>query len=85
MYTFMKVFFKTYLSIWFSHVQIQQFKVIYDLNSQCLTKILSKTTFFVDMEGVSQCKSNGYVLRTHAFKSIFYFPITIGFTCHSLL
>jgi hypothetical protein len=34
--------------------KLNNLKVIHDLHSQCLTEILSKTTWFMGMEGVGE-------------------------------
>ena len=49
----MKVFFKTNLfSYGFYISKFNNLKVVHNLYSQCLTQTLSKTTFFMGMEGV---------------------------------
>jgi hypothetical protein len=53
---FMKVFFKTN-SYGFHIFKLVNLKVIHNLYSHYLTQILSKTSFFTVMEGVSVCQS----------------------------
>ena len=48
----MKVFLRQIYSYNFHFFKLNYLKVIHDLYSQCLTQILSKTTFFSSMEGV---------------------------------
>jgi hypothetical protein len=50
MYTFMKA--RQLYSCTFHIFNLNNVKVIYDLYSQCLTEILSKTTLFIGTEGV---------------------------------
>jgi len=52
MYIFIKVFFKINLFIYFHIFKLNNLKVIHDLYSQCLTQTLSKTIFFVGIEGI---------------------------------
>jgi len=61
MYIFMKVYFKTNLAIPYGfHIsKFNNIKVIHDLHFQCLTKILSKTIFFMSIEGVLYRSNTG--------------------------
>ena len=48
----MKVFSRQIYSYGFCILKLNNLKVIHDLYFQCLTQILSKTTFFSSMDGV---------------------------------
>lgn len=69
MCTFIKVFFKTNALIQFSYIsKLNYSKVINDLCSQCLTKILPKTSNLFSMEGVRKkpAHDTGKWLKTNA-------------------
>ena len=48
----MKVFLRQIYSYSFHIFKLNNLKVIHDLYSQCLTQTLSKTTYFIGIEGV---------------------------------
>ena len=60
----MKVFSRQIYSYGYHISKLNNLKVIHDLYSQCLTRVLSKTTSFLNMEGVTawcpQCTNINY-------------------------
>ena len=52
LYFYESIFQDKYIHMVFVFLKLNNLKVIHDLYFQCLTKILSKTTFFSSMDGV---------------------------------
>jgi hypothetical protein len=50
--------------------KLNNLKVIHDLHSQCLTEILSKTTWFMGMEGVDYYSVKLRLEYDHQFETV---------------